>query len=316
MSYLSLFRMPTPMKITGRSSSITNAFINSIIPVLPPSEDDVKEALNVLKISKTDFQCVYCGDGATEWDHLRPLVKEQKPTGYISEIQNLVPSCGKCNQSKGNKNWFDWILSDAPKSPKTREVENLNLRIENLQAYESWRKPTKVNFEDIVGSELWTQHWDNWSQVLQVMTESQKLANEIKHIVACSQNTLSNINISSKNESNSATENNSNNFCDKEIEKVRKKLERWSKKPNQICCKILNKYLELNGDQQPITKNALQAALPELATFNSNFAQMKMISDKNHAKIFEVNNEIIEVWEPVRQLVAQYKREIGNGVNG
>ena len=44
MSYLSLFRMPTPMKITGRSSSITNAFINSIIPVVTPTEAEVKEA--------------------------------------------------------------------------------------------------------------------------------------------------------------------------------------------------------------------------------------------------------------------------------
>lgn len=32
MDYLSLFRMPSPVKITGRSSSITNSFINAIIP--------------------------------------------------------------------------------------------------------------------------------------------------------------------------------------------------------------------------------------------------------------------------------------------
>jgi hypothetical protein len=37
-AYLKLFRMPRPVKITGRSSSITNSFINSIIPVIPPSE--------------------------------------------------------------------------------------------------------------------------------------------------------------------------------------------------------------------------------------------------------------------------------------
>lgn len=48
MEYLSLFRMPTPMKITGRSSSITNAFINSIIPVVAPSVEEVQQALEIL----------------------------------------------------------------------------------------------------------------------------------------------------------------------------------------------------------------------------------------------------------------------------
>ncbi len=48
MEYLSLFRMPTPMKITGRSSSITNAFINSIIPVVLPRAEEVKRALEIL----------------------------------------------------------------------------------------------------------------------------------------------------------------------------------------------------------------------------------------------------------------------------
>jgi len=103
MKYIDLFGMPTPMKITGRSSSITNAFINSIIPVIQPSESEVKKALEILGMGLDSFQTAYCGSIASEWDHLRPLVMKQKPTGYISEIHNLVPSCGKCNQSKGNK---------------------------------------------------------------------------------------------------------------------------------------------------------------------------------------------------------------------
>ncbi|MCX7144342.1 MAG: hypothetical protein NT123_25585, partial [Proteobacteria bacterium] len=90
MEYLSLFRMPTPMKITGRSSSITNAFINSIIPVVLPSAQEVKRALEILGMTPESFQCAYCGSVASEWDHLRPLVKDKKPTGYISEIHNLV----------------------------------------------------------------------------------------------------------------------------------------------------------------------------------------------------------------------------------
>ena len=40
-----IFRMPTPVKITGRTSSITNAFVNGIIPVIEPTEEEIESAL-------------------------------------------------------------------------------------------------------------------------------------------------------------------------------------------------------------------------------------------------------------------------------
>jgi len=180
MNYLSLFRMPTPMKITGRSSSITNAFINSIIPIVQPTEEQIIKALTILNMTPKTFQCSYCGVVATEWDHLRPLVMNKKPTGYISEIYNLVPACGKCNQSKGNKEWRSWMLSEAKLSPKSRGIPDLNERICRLEAYEAWGKPTKVDFQAIVGDELWKQHWKNWELVQKTMREAQKLADRIK----------------------------------------------------------------------------------------------------------------------------------------
>ena len=184
MEYLSLFRMPTPMKITGRSSSITNSFINSIIPVISPDNDQVKEALNILGMDKTTFQCSYCGSIASEWDHLRPLVLDKKPTGYISEIQNLVPACGKCNQSKGNKEWATWIVSAAKLSPKSREIGDLEERIRKLKDYENWLEPTVVDFEAVVGKEKWEQHWENWELVQNTMRQAQELATEINKTIA------------------------------------------------------------------------------------------------------------------------------------
>ncbi len=184
MDYLSLFRMPTPMKITGRSSSITNSFINSIIPVIPPTNDQVKQALDILGMAHDSFQCAYCGNTATEWDHLRPLVLGKKPTGYISEIHNLVPACGKCNQSKGNKPWEEWMLSGAKLSPKTRGVADIEARMARLKAYEEWEEPTKLDFEAIVGEEKWKQHWSNWERIQSIMREAQLLASEINQEVA------------------------------------------------------------------------------------------------------------------------------------
>ncbi len=166
------------MEITGRSSSITNAFINSIIPVVTPTEEQVKEALSILDMLD-NHQCSYCGATATEWDHLRPLVLNKKPTGYISEIHNLVPACGKCNQSKGNKEWRQWMLSDAPLSPKTKAIPDIEARINRLEDYANWGTPTNMDFESIVGKEVWAQHWDNWEQVQDIMRKAQKIAEQI-----------------------------------------------------------------------------------------------------------------------------------------
>ncbi|MGB9456383.1 MAG: HNH endonuclease [Bryobacteraceae bacterium] len=177
-------QLPTAMTVTGRSSSITNAFISAIVPVVEPTEDEELEALALLHIDPNDIRCAYCGDKATEWDHFRPLVSNQKPTGYITEIANLVPSCGKCNQSKGKSNWLTWIEGKAKRSPKNRGISDLAERIERLKNYERWREPRRVDFAAVVGPELWQRHQQNWSDVLKLLKTSQSLASEIRTIIA------------------------------------------------------------------------------------------------------------------------------------
>lgn len=54
-------------------------------------------------MKRETIQYAYCGEQYKEWDHLNSLVENKRPTGYILEIHNLVPACGGCNQSKGNK---------------------------------------------------------------------------------------------------------------------------------------------------------------------------------------------------------------------
>ena len=179
----SLIQMPTPGNIMGRSSSITNAFVNSLIPIITPREEEVLEALQILQINPDHQTCAFCGDTSTEWDHLRPLVIGQKPTGFITEIANLVPACGKCNQSKGNKPWRSWINSNARLSPKSRGIPDLGIKIEHLEEFEKWRKVEPINFEEIVGPEMWATHWDNWKRVINEMKTSQEFAVRIRAVV-------------------------------------------------------------------------------------------------------------------------------------
>src|SRR4051812_20391359 len=88
------FQMPSVQTMVSRKSSITNAFVNAVIPVVKPTHDEIEQAFQILGIDPNNPRCAYCGDRASEWDHLRPLVQNRRPTGYISEIANLVPSCG------------------------------------------------------------------------------------------------------------------------------------------------------------------------------------------------------------------------------
>lgn len=183
MSIMKIFNMPKPVRIIDRTSSITNAFVNGIIPCIMPTEDEVIDALKILGLDANDLRCSYCGDKSTEWDHLRPLVKNKKPTGYITEIYNLVPSCGKCNQSKGNKNWKEWMLGSAKLSPKTRNVPKLQQKIERLELYEKWRCIEPIDFEKLVGKEVWQRHWKNCDRLHESMIEYQKHSDVVKNLI-------------------------------------------------------------------------------------------------------------------------------------
>ena len=173
------FDPPTKGRIDGRTSSITGAFFQAITPVVTPSDEEVEEALAILGMTKGNCRCAYCGDPRTEWDHFRPTVKDRKPTGYITEIANLVPACGKCNQSKGNKNWKDWMLSSAPRSPRTQGIQDIDERVRRLEAYEQWRKPRCINYVAVLGEERWATYQALLDKAVKHLTDAQNIATEL-----------------------------------------------------------------------------------------------------------------------------------------
>lgn len=174
------FRMPSFQTMVSRKSSITNAFVSAIIPAIVPSIEEIEESLRILDIDPSDVRCAYCGDRATEWDHLRPLVWKRRPTGFITEIANLVPSCGKCNQSKGNKPWREWMIGKARLSPTGRGIADVANRCAKLEAYEQWRRPTKVDFETILPAEEWDRYWGLCDEVIAELRRCQEVADSVR----------------------------------------------------------------------------------------------------------------------------------------
>ena len=178
------FQMPSVQTMVSRKSSITNAFVNAVIPVIVPTIAEIEQALAILGMDPADVRCAFCGDKSSEWDHLRPLVLNKRPTGFISEIANLVPACGKCNQSKGNKAWRLWIVSGARWSPTGRKLANVADRIARLETYEKWRPPTNVDFEAILGREDWEKYWAMWKAVNETLSQCQDVAELLRTRVA------------------------------------------------------------------------------------------------------------------------------------
>jgi hypothetical protein len=178
------FQMPSVQTMMSRKSSITNAFVSALIPVVVPSIEEIDQALTILGMNPSDVRCAYCGDAATEWDHLRPLVLKRRPTGYISEIANLVPSCNKCNQSKGNKPWREWMVNaKAKRSPTGRNLADVVERLTMLEQYEQWRTPTRLNILAVIGEVEWEKYWALCDAVIAEMQKCQEVANDIRRRV-------------------------------------------------------------------------------------------------------------------------------------
>ena len=169
-----------PLTITSRTSSITNSFVQAIIPHVPPTQAEIDEALGILGMTFDNRTCVYCGTPATDWDHLRPMVRNKRPTGYIDEIRNLVPSCGPCNQSKGASEWRTWMEGAARGSPKTRGITESQERIARLGKFEEWGNVQPLSLRELAGAEEWDAHWGNLLAIEGQMKAAQLHAEKLR----------------------------------------------------------------------------------------------------------------------------------------
>ncbi len=93
-----------------------------------------------------------------------------------------------------------------------------------------------------------------------------------------------------------------------EIQRVERRVPLWMNRPTQHNSIILNTYMQLsNNNQTPISVSLLEKH-SNTDKFMTNYNQMKIIADKNHAKVFEEDNGSVQLWEPVSEfIVKQYK---------
>jgi HNH endonuclease len=67
-----------------------------------------------------DNKCVYCGEGeGLDFDHAVPINKKSLGQGRVG---NLVPSCGDCNQKKGQKDFREYLKGDPDGDKKIAKI--------------------------------------------------------------------------------------------------------------------------------------------------------------------------------------------------
>jgi hypothetical protein len=166
--------------ITSRVSSVTNGFVQAILPRTLPDAAESDRVLGVLGIDPKKPSCAYCGDVAHHWDHLYPYVKAKRPSGYLNEARNRVPSCGPCNTSKSGRHWREWMLSSATGSPTTRGVAGTDGRIERLEQLEQELGLNPRALGELVDPDLWESYWTRRDEIERLLFAAQQEAEQIR----------------------------------------------------------------------------------------------------------------------------------------
>ncbi len=91
-----------------------------------------------------------------------------------------------------------------------------------------------------------------------------------------------------------------------EINKVKRKVPLWLNKPNQFNHKILTTFMKLSeNNKYPISVSLLEthSNIDDSRKFTSHYNQMKIISERNHGKVFKEENGQVSLWKPIENFV-------------
>ena len=72
------------------------------------------------------------------------------------------------------------MTSDAKLSPKSRNVPNLNKKIQLIENYDKTFTKRKVSLEELAGKDLWKTYEDSYKELLDAMAHTQEIMNKIK----------------------------------------------------------------------------------------------------------------------------------------
>lgn len=177
------FKLPTKSDLKSRTSTLNNAFAISITPYINPTFEETERLYECLQIN--EGQCAYCLGEANAVDHIKPLVTNGLPTGYITEIRNLVPCCAACNSAKGAKDFKVWYKED-------KNIKRLHKKgMTDAQIEERYRIicaymeqiPEPINYQELLGDDLWREYLARKTAMIKLLKTDQEFCNKLSNII-------------------------------------------------------------------------------------------------------------------------------------
>lgn len=169
MKFLSIRKYLKPYSIhRQRRTTIAHAFASAIAEYDVYDEAIVRQAISHLgQDPDGELVCVYCGADAETWDHLYPLVRSSRHSGYGHRIGNLVPCCGPCNQHKRNADWETWLRGKA--------FADTESKIATIRSYHDrfYSKAGAPNAET-------EEYRDLLAEILRLMARADEIAEKIR----------------------------------------------------------------------------------------------------------------------------------------
>ena len=146
------------------------------------------------------------------------------------------------------------------------------------------------------------------TEVVQSLVLLAQIETKVNDLLKTSDFSSSN-NYESKTIRYSNTNNGQGRDTSAEIKKVRRRLPRWFKNPNQYNSTILIGFLDLSENQSQVSTQMLRNKCELVNDFEGNYNQMKNFGEKNHGKVFEENNGVVSLWEPVQDFIMELYNE-------
>lgn len=111
---------------------------------------------------------------------------------------------------------------------------------------------------------------------------------------------------------------------DNNYAKANRKIPTWARKPQQNNHKIIKAFFELKEELEFVTVEALSGRCNDyenypntfVSDFRGNFAQMKTDASNSHGKVFIVKNDIVEIWDEIREVLMENKRYFTSNIIG
>lgn len=119
-----------PQRTTpGFSFSILQRALNECLGARQFGQEEMARVLRFFDMAQP--KCVFCGcPEVKRWDHLIAVTQNGEAV-----LGNMVPACARCDDSKRDLPFQEWMTCDAKGSPKSRGVDDIAERVERINAY-------------------------------------------------------------------------------------------------------------------------------------------------------------------------------------